>query len=422
MMQGPFLRQRFLNPLVEVQEVIELAYRSNEFYREKWRQAKLRPEEIEGADDLVRLPLTTSEEIKGKPWILLTVPRSRICQIHVSTPPTAPRLYIPLSEDDLYRGGIRPFTRGTSFSPPVPMIISEEQVVINALPYEMSDIALLFHRILQNGVGAGVVPVGKGGFYSFAEKSLQITRDLKADHIMTTPSYAIYLAHKAHEMGYEMGRDLQPKSLWLMGESCSPNLRRRIEALWRTQAFLALSSLEAGPIALECQEKSGLHVATGYIYPEIIPMSDSGLTLPEGAGEIVITVLWRKSSPVVRYKTGIMGCLEDAPCPCGLDSPRILCLGNRREFLALAGSRVSLLEIEDCLMELPDISSWYHLRPEGDSLTVLIPAGMSPGKREELRQKVEANLQARLRLSLSVKIQEHSRAYQGGDWERVLAT
>jgi len=290
------------------------------------------------------------------------------------------------------------------------------------LPYEVSYLGFLFHRILQDGVGAGMVPVGKGGFYSVPQKSLRIMKDLSGDHLFTTPAYAIHLAEKAREVGYEMGSDLKPKSLWLVGESCAPALRRRIEALWKTNAYLCLSSLECGPIALECAEKDGMHVATGYVFVEIVPVDNDDLRLPEEAGEIVVTVLWRRSSPLIRYRTGLIGSLDLTPCGCGLESPRIRFWGDKTEFLELGKNKVSLLEVEDSLTELPELNSWYYLRPQGNALTVLIPSGMSPQKREGLRENAEKKLRKRLDLPLRVEVEEHSLTYRGEHWNRVLSS
>jgi phenylacetate-CoA ligase len=423
MSESAFLRERFVNPFTEVQEIAFLAYGCSEFYKEKLRQAKLQPEEIRSIADLSRLPLTTREEIQGKPWGLLTVPKSRICQIDASTPSSKlPRVYIPLSDNDLYRDGLRPFIRGTSFSPPLPMTIGRKDLVINALPYEVSYLGFLFHRILQDGVGAGVVPVGKGGFYSVPEKSLRIMKDLSGDHLFTTPAYAIYLADKAREVGYEIGRDLKPKSLWLVGESCAPALRKRIEELWKTNAYLCLSSLECGPIALECGEKDGMHLATGYVFVEIVPMDNDDLRLSKEAGEIVVTVLWRRSSPLIRYRTGLIGSLDLTPCACGLESPRIRFWGDKTEFLELGKCNVSLLKLEDCLTELPELSLWYYLKAHGDVLTILVPPGMSPQETEGLKENTEKKLRERLELPLRVEVEEHSLTYMGEHWNRVLTS
>jgi len=67
MSESAFLRTHFVNPFIEVQEVAVLAYRCSEFYREKWSQTQIQPEEIRSITDLRRVPLTTREEIQGKP-------------------------------------------------------------------------------------------------------------------------------------------------------------------------------------------------------------------------------------------------------------------------------------------------------------------------------------------------------------------
>src|SRR5262249_1140587 len=59
MSESAFLREQFVNPFTEVQEIAFLAYGCSEFYREKLHQTKLKPEEIRSIADLSRLPLTT---------------------------------------------------------------------------------------------------------------------------------------------------------------------------------------------------------------------------------------------------------------------------------------------------------------------------------------------------------------------------
>ena len=127
MSESAFLREQFVNPFTEVEEIVSLAYRG-EFYGEKLRRAKVKPEEIRSIADLDRLPLTTREEIQGKPWVLLTVPKSRIVQIHASTSSSkGPRVYIPFCVDDLYRGGLRPLL-GAHLSLPLSLCWSVKRI------------------------------------------------------------------------------------------------------------------------------------------------------------------------------------------------------------------------------------------------------------------------------------------------------
>ena len=151
-------------------------------------------------------------------------------------------------------------------------------------------------------------------------------------------------------------------------------------------------------------------------------MDNDDLRVPEGTGEIVVTILWRRSSPLIRYRTGLLGSLDLTRCACGLESPRIHFWGDKTEFLELGKNKVSLLEAEDSLTELPELNSWYYLRPQGGALTLLIPSGMSPREREGLRENAEKKLRERLEFPLRVEVEEHSLTYRGEHWNRVLTS
>jgi len=47
---------------------------------------------------------------------------------------------------------------------------------------------------------------------------------------------------------------------------------------------------------------------------------------------------------------------------------------------------------------------------------------MSPREREGLRENAEKKLRERLEFPLRVEIQEHSRVYNGEDWDRILSS
>ena len=88
----------------------------------------------------------------------------------------------------------------------------------------------------------------------------------------------------------------------------------------------------------------------------------------------------------------------------------------------MGGMRVSMLEIEDSVLELSEISHWYSVRSADNSVTLFIPTGMSSEQRADLKGKIEEKLQKQLRSSLSFEVQEHSRVYKGEDWDRILSS
>jgi phenylacetate-CoA ligase len=161
-------------------------------------------------------------------------------------------------------------------------------------------------------------------------------------------------------------------------------LRRRIEAMWGCPAFCYYGSMECGPIGLECSEQDGLHIATNFAAVEVIDTEDDILTLAgERLGEIVVTPLWRYATPLIRYRTGDLARWDDSPCQCGLPGRRLRVHGRRDDVLCVGGRKFHVIDIEDGLLSLPEVSPWFQLKPGANVLRVLLPATNTDAKHVE---------------------------------------
>ena len=293
-----YLTHRFVGGAPALHRAVARAYYHNAFYRQKLRQAGITPDQVWTPEDLRRVPFTSRAELVGDPWILLAESRSELSQAHVSTGTSGqPPFYVFFSWDDLMLRGLAPLVEGAPMSVLSP--IGEGHRVINALPYEVSVTGLAIHRGLQDGIGACVVPVGKGGHYADPDKTIRMMRQLEPDHLFTTPSYALYLADRRDAQpdggangGANGRREIGLRSIWLIGESISPAFRRLVERRWQASAFLYYGSLEAGPISVECLLQQGGHVATNFVHVEVAPGDvPARPDLPGELGEIVVTTL-----------------------------------------------------------------------------------------------------------------------------------
>jgi len=298
-------------------EQLEHVYANNEFYRGKCDASGVKPGDFHSLDDFARFPFTEKDELRGKPWALLSVPKSEVCLTHTSTGTTGGEWsYVHYTWDDMHAGDWAPFPHRL-------MDIQETDVVVNALPYEMSSAGQSFQRSLQGAAGALVVPVGKGGFYSEADKTVRVMADLKADVLITTPPYAMLLSEVAEAFDLRSNADIGLRLLWLTGEGCSPAYRRRLQDLWNCPAYVFYGSLECGPIGIECREQSGCHISSGYVYLEIVD-PETGQPKPPGeVGEVVCTTLQRKAAPLIRFRTQDLAMIQPEPCSCGVVFPKL---------------------------------------------------------------------------------------------------
>ena len=363
--------------------VLEHAYKDNNFYREKFAAKGVRPDEFRSVEDIRKFPFITKDEMRGKPFILLSAPRERISQVHLSTGTTGgEHIYTYYTWEDYFVNFVAP-------DMPRLMSLSTDDIVINALPYEMSLAGLGAHNLFQKGVGVLMVPAGKGGLYSTPESTLAMARDLEATVFITTPPYAAYLAEIADEREIRLGTDIKLRFMWLAGEGCSPSFRNRLEQRWGCLVLYLYGALEAAPIAFECHQKGGYHVANGHVFVEVVDRK-TGEPVPAGEiGMIVVTDLTRSASPMIRYQTGDMGFIDDKKCQCGLELPRMVLRGRDEDQVIIRETAYSPYFIEELLMQIPEMGNWYQLVPRGDSLLVRaeLMSGTIPSQEIEIKIK-----------------------------------
>ncbi|MFQ5685005.1 MAG: phenylacetate--CoA ligase family protein [Candidatus Binatia bacterium] len=369
-----------------VRWVLENAYEKNTFYQEKFAEKAVRPEDFRSLRDISKFPFTTKEELQGKPFCLLSAPREKISQVHLSTGTSGgEHIYTFYSWEDYFVNFVGP-------EMPLLMPLSTEDIVVNALPYEMSLAGLGAHNLFQIGAGALVVPVGKGGLYSTPEDTLGVMKDLNATVLMTTPPYAAYLSEIAERTEIHLREDIRLRFMWLAGEGCAPSFRNRLEESWGCPAVYLYGSLEAAPIAFECQQKGGYHVANGHVFMEVVDKNTGEPVPPGHMGIIVVTDLTRWSSSLIRYRTGDVGFIDEKVCRCGLDIPRMELRGRDEDQVVIGGRSYSPYFIEELLMQIPKMGNWYQLVPRGKNLLVraeLVPGAM-PSK------EIEAEIQGQL--------------------------
>lgn len=332
--------------------IVERAYRGSKLYRNKLDLAGVRPDDISGPGDLSKLPFLTKDELRGRPWDLLTCAREEVVLIQVSTGTTGgEEIYMPYTRNDYLEFDLAPRYPGL-------LGIERGDVCLNALPYEMSTAGLAFHKLF-NGYGATVIPAGKGGAYSTAKKTVKLMTDLRPNVAVTSPSWAVTLAEEAQAVGLDLPA-LEMKKLWLAGEGCSPTLRGRIETLWGTTANFFYGSLECGMLGIECDAHDGYHLPVAHVLLEVLH-PHTGEPVPAGeTGELVVTALLRYDAPILRFRTGDLGSLETAPCPCGVSLSRFRLRGREVDQVRVQGRSLSPIYLEELLLRMPEVGNWFQ--------------------------------------------------------------
>jgi phenylacetate-CoA ligase len=135
-------------------------------------------------------------------------------------------------------------------------------------------------------------------------------------------SYPPIFQHLAYLKKKGYGEHVHPKLLQVGGEILDEYTRRYVEDAFSCRLLNIYLSVEAQAcIAFECNENNW-HIHSDFFHVEAIDKEEH-LVAPGEKGHIVITRLWGKGTPIIRY-TGMDDWItlsDHETCSCGLKSP-----------------------------------------------------------------------------------------------------
>ena len=391
--------------LLRLKDVVARCYYNVPFYRERLDAAGITPDRITALSDIQYIPFTTKEDIRDTyPYGLFAVPREEVVRIHASSGTTGKPTVVGYTKRDL-----------DTWSD----LVARLAAAAGATPADIAQIcfgyglftgALGLHYGLEK-LGLMVMPTSTGN----TEKQLMLMKDLGTTTIIATPSYAMYMAEAARDLGYRR-EDFRLRLALLGSEGCTPEMRDKIEEAWGmfvTDNY-GMSELIGPGVSGECEQRCGMHFAEDHFLPEIIDPA-SGRVLGEGdSGELVVTTLTKEAFPLLRYRTRDITRINKEPCACGrtharMDKPA----GRVDDMLKIRGVNVFPSQIESVVMHIPEVGGHYQLivRREGftDTLEVnieLIDNSLLEkySELEKLTQKVHDQLRSVLGLDCLVTL------------------
>jgi len=337
--------------LLRLQEVITRVYHAVPFYKELFDRHGVCPEDLKSLDDLSRFPFSTKDALRDNyPFGLFAVPLKDIVRLHASSGTTGKPIVVGYTRQDIqtWSGLIARIATMAG--------VTRDDVAQVCFSYGLFTGGFGLHYGLEK-VGATVVPASVGN----TEKQIMLLRDFGVTVLVCTPSYALYLAETAKELGIEP--QALPLEIGMFGaEPWSEEMRRQIEeslGLHATDNY-GLSEIIGPGVSGECREQCGLHINEDHFLAEVVdPVS--GKALPAGAeGELVFTTLTKEAFPVIRYRTKDISVIDREPCACGRTLARMRKVAGRADdMLIIRGVNVFPSQIESVLMEVPEVASHY---------------------------------------------------------------
>ncbi|MEO2065413.1 MAG: phenylacetate--CoA ligase, partial [Desulfurobacteriaceae bacterium] len=150
-----------------LKETVQRAYHLVPFYRKKFDEAGVKPEDIKTLEDIQKLPFTTKQDLRDNyPFGLFAVPLEQVVRIHSSSGTTGKPTVVGYTESDL-KVWTEVMARTLKMAD-----VGPKDIVHNAYGYGLFTGGLGFHYGAE-AVGAAVVPASGG----FTKRQLMLMKD-----------------------------------------------------------------------------------------------------------------------------------------------------------------------------------------------------------------------------------------------------
>ena len=378
------------------------------FYKERLPAAGIKsPDDIKSLQDIRRIPFTTKDDLrKGFPYGFLSIPLDEVVRLHASSGTTGIPTTVYFNADDLkqWAGNMARCIIGTG--------CTKSDVFQNMISYGLFTGGLGMHQGGEE-MGMMVIPSGSGN----TARQFKLMQDFGTTVVHATPSFLLHVESKMKEAGVKR-ESLSLKRAFAGAEPYSEDTRRRIESLLNIDVFnsYGLSEMNGPGVAFECQCKNGMHIwEDGYIAEIINPETLEPVKDGE-VGELVLTILCREATPVLRYRTRDLTGFFTEPCSCGRTHRRLHRItGRSDDMLIINGVNVFPSQIEEVIMGMKEVGNNYLIVVEKDGaldrLTVKTEVGpnifMDDARPlNALKERIRETLQVSISISPRVELHE----------------
>jgi phenylacetate-CoA ligase len=391
--------------LEQLKKTVKWVYERVPFYKNKFDEKAVKPEDIKSLEDLSKFPFTVKTDLRDNyPFGLCAVPLAQVVRIHASSGTTGKPITGPYTQNDLdqwtecmaralYAHGVR-----------------SNDICQNSYGMGLFTGGLGFHQGATR-IGAAVIPISSGQ----TERQVVIMQDFGTTVLFSTPTYALTIAERAEEMGVKI-KDLPLRIGAFGAEPWTIEMRKEIEQRMGIKAMECYGLTEfGGPgTAFDCVEQNGLHINEDHFIAEIIdPVTEE--VLPLGTkGELVFTAIQREAMPLIRYRTRDVTTLRREKCTCGrtlLKMDKIY--GRSDDMLIIGGVNVFPSQIESLLLDVEEIEPQYVIivRKKGylDQLHVDVEAkketfDLGAQKIAEVEKKIETRIRGMIGIGIKIRL------------------
>jgi phenylacetate-CoA ligase len=202
----------------------------------------------------------------------------------------------------------------------------------------------------------------------------------RPESLLTYPSFIRQLAEEQRA-----GRlQIAPLRFLSAAEVLTQDVRDLVRDTWGADVFDCYGATEAALIGSECQRHAGIHISDDLVVLEVVDRDNRPVPPGVSGDKVLVTPLFNRALPLIRYELSDRVMLADGLCPCGRPHRRLATIEGRREDVlrlpARRGGQVDLhpRRLRSSLLRLPAVRQ-YQVVAQPNTLRVRVVLRDSDG-------------------------------------------
>jgi phenylacetate-CoA ligase len=186
---------------------------------------------------------------------------------------------------------------------------------------------------------------------------------------------------------------IAPQAVMCVAERLTGSMREKIRAAWGAEPFENYASTETACIAAECEAHAGMHTLDDLLVVECVDEKNQPVPAGEMGAKVLVSVLYSRTVPLIRYELDDGVSLTEAACSCGRPFARITRIGGRiAETLRIQRRDGTIAVLHPTQLEdtigLTDVKGWQVIR-DGDAMRVFLQVPLAGETRRRIVENVE---------------------------------
>lgn len=378
-----------------LREFLTSIARTVPYYREAFAQRGLKPESVASLADLARYPLLTKRDIRANLDRLKAEDAGPLKRYNTGGSSGEPLVFF-MGKDRISHD-VAAKWRATRWWG---VDIGDRELVVWGSPVELGAQDRL--RNLRDWLFRSELLPAFEMSPANLDRFVDRIRAARPAMLFGYPSSLSLIAAHADKRGVRLD-DLGIRVAFVTSERLYDHQRAMIERVFGCRAANGYGGRDAGFIAHECPA-GGMHISAEDIIVEIVDREGRPVA-PGEAGEIVVTHLATGDFPFLRYRTGDVGVLSDAHCPCGRGLPLLAEVqGRSTDFVVAAdGTVMHGLALIYVVRDLPGIERFKIVQESLQRTRVLLVPGA--GYVPQTAERIRVGLRQRLGANVTVDVE-----------------